>query len=144
MNPYFLNKETIDAVAQDVRGMLDGNTRDWLYEDAQTDIHYDALVSLKMSVESQLSNWKSRAYKEQARLRAEHDDGTRWLEWMASQADWLARAKSFRSSVEEHIIAVKQRKRYRSTAPSATVADLVLGPVEEEVLDNGARTRSAT
>jgi len=111
MVPASLDKEFIDLVAQDVRGVLPKDKHDKLNKESNLDRLYDALIALKKDVEVQLSNHRSRASYRYHEFVYEDDDFEGWIEFRAEEADWRARAVKFLMEIEDHISAVKARRR---------------------------------
>lgn len=126
-----VDKDFVDLVARDVRGLLSDRERDQLNKPENVHRVYDALNILKKDVEVQLSNQKSRWAKKRNELNAAGDDGTEWIAFKASEADWRARAIKFLTAVEAQLAATKSRRR--------ASRDLSVGGVEaliDEVLSH--------
>lgn len=109
--PAALDKDFTGLVAQYVRGHLPQQFHDTLLADENLDRLYYALTSLKKDVEAQLSSQKSRWITKREELNKQGDDGTAWEEFKASESEWRVRAIYFLKSIEEHIAAVKERKK---------------------------------
>ncbi len=124
--PGSVDKEFIDLVARDVRGLLREDERQQLHTPENLDRMYDALNALKKDVEVQLSNQKSRWVKKRHELNETGDDGTEWVAYKASEADWRARAIKFLMAVEDHLSAAKaQIKRRNIVDNGGDVTDLL-------------------
>lgn len=123
--PAALNQPFIDLVAKDVRGLLDENAHKRLHSDKNLDGIYDALNALKKDVEVQLSNQKSRWVKKRHELNELGDDGSEWIAFRASEADWRARAIKFLMEVEDHLSAIKSRIKERNRLQNNSDPDLI-------------------
>lgn len=106
-----VDKEFVDLVARDVRGLLNTAEQKELEKPENIDRVYDALNILKKDVEVQLSNQKSRWAKKRNELNGSGDDGTEWIAYRAGEADWRARAIKFLTAVEAHLAVTKARRR---------------------------------
>lgn len=139
--PGSVDKDFIDLVARDVRGLLREPEKSKLHAEENLDRMYDALNALKKDVEVQLSNQKSRWVKKRHELNLEGDDGTYWIEYKASEADWRARAIKFLMAVEDQIAAAKSRRRDRNVIANNSKMDELIDEVYthmEEIGDNEA------
>lgn len=105
------DKDFVDLVARDVRGILSDREREEIHKPENIHRVYDALNILKKDVEVQLSNQKSRWIKKRSELNAAGDDGSEWITFKATEADWRARAIKFLTAVEAHLAATKSRRR---------------------------------
>lgn len=139
--PGSVDKDFIELVAKDVRGLLGDKEQDKLHSPENLDRVYDALNALKKDVEVQLSNQKSRWVKRRNELNQQGDDGSGWIAFKASEADWRARAIKFLMAVEDQLSATKARIRLRHTSGNdKNVLDLVDEVLihMEEIGDNEA------
>lgn len=132
--PAATDKTFTDLVGQYVRGMLPRNIEETIESDENLDRLYYALISLKKDVEVQLSNKRARDIKTRNELNNKGDDGSQWIAYRASEADWEARAKKFLGSVEEHICGAKERiasrNRENNDISFEKVYDLVVAEME--------------
>lgn len=139
--PGSVDKEFIDLVARDVRGLLREDEQQKLHTLDNLDRMYDALNALKKDVEVQLSNQKSRWVKKRHELNEEGDDGTEWIAYKASEADWRARAIKFLMAVEDHLSAAKAQIKQRNVSANSGDVDELLESVfehQEEIDENEA------
>lgn len=110
--PAAIDEKYIDLVAQLVRGKLPDNiARQMISDDAEAQRMYFALVSLKKDVEAQLAEKRARDVQKRHEFEQRGDDGTRFREYRARDDAWRAKAIRFLSSIEEHILATKERIR---------------------------------
>lgn len=129
--PGSIDKDFIDLVARDVRGLLREDERQKLHTPENLDRMYDALNALKKDVEVQLSNQKSRWVKKRHELNEIGDDGSEWIAHKASEADWRARAIKFLMAVEDHLSASKALMKRRNINANGGDIDELLDSVFE-------------
>lgn len=145
-DPAATDKKFTDLVAQFVRGVLPHDIESNLLLDSNLDRMYYALISLKKDVEVQLSSQKSRSVKMRHELNQRGDDGTGWKKYQAEEADWRARAIKFLASVEDHLAAIKERRRDRNIQANLTTSQALYEAIVEhsEQIDPDDATEADT
>lgn len=130
MTQSVLSSEFVDKIAQAVRLNNPYSSSDTpqkqldkaslkrfnkMLADYGIDSVYDALITIKNNIESQLSAQKARdvnAYVKIYDANSKRGDFEyHWNKYKSDRADWRARATRFLSNIELHIMAVKAERR---------------------------------
>lgn len=112
VNLLDLSDEAFNAmVNQDVRGTLNPDTSALLRDPAIADRWYETLISLKRSVEAQLSANRAEQVQKQAEYVALGEGGkVLWMQARAGAEKWRAGAVRFKNGVEDRLAEARKHR----------------------------------